>query len=59
MIGDEFTCDDCGGVFNKTRSEEDVREEFEGVFEEYIDLPDEDLAIVCDDCWKKYQTTLN
>lgn len=48
-LGDPFTCDNCGGTFNKAWSDEEATAEAEGLF------PAEDLeegmGVVCDDCF--------
>ena len=45
-----FTCADCGGTFEKGRSDEDALAESAARFGE---LPIDELAVVCGDCLPK------
>lgn len=44
-----FTCADCGGVFDMAWSDEEARAESK---EQWGDIPSDDLAVVCDDCYQ-------
>lgn len=44
-----FTCARCGQTFGKTRTDDECREEMESHFGF---VPDEDIAIICDDCFQ-------
>jgi hypothetical protein len=46
----EFTCAECGETYGRQRTEEEALEEKDALFP---DVPIEDCAIVCDDCFKK------
>lgn len=50
MKADEYQCAMCGGVFTKGWSEQEARAETQ---QYWPDTPQEDLAVVCDDCWQK------
>lgn len=53
----EFTCEKCGGTFEKNAPDDKCREEADINFGK--DTMDE-MAIVCDDCFRKYyQPTFN
>jgi hypothetical protein len=45
----EFTCAECDGTFDKAWSDEEAMEENRRLFGE----PDDDLVVICDDCFKK------
>lgn len=56
MKENEYECAICHGIFAKSRSDEEALEETKNVFgkdysQENID--NGDLAVICDDCWKK------
>jgi hypothetical protein len=45
-----YTCGECGGTYEKTRSDEEALAETATLFAgEYAS--EDDLAMVCDDCW--------
>lgn len=46
----EYRCDHCGGVYEKTRPEDEVLEEERELFGE--NCAPEDRAIICEDCWQ-------
>lgn len=47
----QFKCEMCGGIFDKERSDEETQAEAQELWN--IDkLPEEEQAIVCDDCFK-------
>lgn len=60
MKDSEYKCSSCGGVFEKSRPDEEALEESVETFGE---MKQENLAIVCDDCYnnfmKQYSTMLN
>jgi hypothetical protein len=47
---DDFTCALCGETFARGWSEEEAAEESRLLFG---DLPPDDLAVVCDDCFAR------
>ena len=51
---EKYTCDHCGGTFNKTRdetwSDEKAMKEYRERFPD--EPPDEPLSVICDDCYK-------
>ncbi len=47
--GDTFKCDACGGIFESAWSDEEATEEAK----EQGFLDGQELAIVCDNCFKK------
>ena len=55
MSGATYTCEACGGTFEKTRSEAEVMAEARSIFS-----PAElaEPATVCDDCWKAIEPHL-
>lgn len=48
-MGKEFKCEHCGGTFETTWSEEEADEEMKQMFG---DVPKEEQAVICDDCYK-------
>ena len=51
----EYQCADCGGIFEKGRSDEEAKNEAKelfGIEDEDIEQGN-DVAIICDDCFKK------
>lgn len=50
MKADEYQCDMCGGVYTKRWSEQEARAETQSY---WPGTPQEELAVVCDDCWQK------
>src|SRR5450755_3189041 len=50
MTENEYQCAMCGGVFTKGWSEQEARAETQSY---WPDTPQEDLAVICDDCWQK------
>lgn len=46
---DTYKCSACGGTFEKGWSDEEAKKELADKF----DVPVEECAIVCDDCYKK------
>lgn len=48
--GDEYTCAECGGVFEAVRPHGEAIAEAEEIFGDVIKT--EETSIVCDDCWK-------
>lgn len=51
MSDDTFTCDMCGGTFNKGRTDEEADAEAAAIFGDAP--PPEGRSIVCEDCWIK------
>jgi|GEM_PF-6420320 len=50
-MSDTYTCYACGGVFKKGWSDEEATAEREQDFPNHTD---EEMELVCDDCYKKY-----
>ena len=51
----EYQCADCGGIFEKGRSDEEAKNEAKelfGIEDEDIEQGN-DVAVICDDCFKK------
>lgn len=48
--GSTFTCAKCAGIFEATRSDEEALAESHQIFGE---MAREDLAIVCESCWRE------
>jgi hypothetical protein len=48
-MAETYKCAMCGNVCEKTVSDEDALAECEAIFG---DVSEEELAIVCDDCWQ-------
>ena len=46
----EYRCDMCGKTYGKEISDKEAVSEKEELFG---DMPMDDMAIVCDDCWNK------
>jgi nitrate/TMAO reductase-like tetraheme cytochrome c subunit len=51
-VSDTFTCDACHRTFPKDISDEEAMAEATAIFGE---IPPEERAVVCDDCWKALQ----
>lgn len=49
---DQFKCSACGGVFDKTRSDEEAMADAEQVFGEELHAGGLPPAVVCDDCYR-------
>lgn len=47
--GDEYTCNLCGETYTATIDADEADQEYE----EYFGEPQDDDAVICDDCWKK------
>lgn len=47
----DFTCAECGGTFPKARSDDEAMAEYE-TRDVLTPLEGDDLAVVCDDCFK-------
>jgi hypothetical protein len=54
--GDEYTCALCRETFFKGVSDKQALEETRSHFG---DVPEEELAVVCDDCWQKIHPQRN
>lgn len=52
MKANEYRCECCGGVFEATLTDEQVRNEAVANFGPEVMLPGEGV-LVCDDCYKK------
>ena len=50
MKKNEYKCDMCKDIFKETWSNEEALEEMKDIFGT---VPEEERAIVCDDCYKK------
>ena len=49
VMGDDYTCEACGGTFAKGWSDAEAREESARLFP-----GEDDMAIVCDDCFQRF-----
>jgi hypothetical protein len=52
MKADEYQCAMCGGIYTKGWSEQEARAETQ---QYWPDTPQEELAVICDDCWQGVQ----
>lgn len=59
MSGGSYKCEHCGGTFpyDPEWSDEDAMDE--RATNGWGHVPDEDMAIVCDDCYKKMMAPRN
>lgn len=44
-----YTCEECGETFEAEWSDEEAQAEARALFP---GVPQEDMAVVCDDCWQ-------
>lgn len=51
MIGEQFTCEACGGSFTKARSDEECWDEALDMFPA-AQIKNDGVGTVCDDCYK-------
>lgn len=51
-IGESYTCDRCGGAFEKARSDEDAMAEANSLWTPET-MADEQ-AVICDDCFQEF-----
>lgn len=56
MKDNEFKCGSCGGIFEMAWSEKESKKEAEKNWGEKADI--ENMAIICDDCYKILMPTL-
>lgn len=49
-MSNQFTCADCGETFDKGRSDEEALKESKEIWGE---IPQEDMEIICEDCYQK------
>lgn len=47
----EYTCNSCGETYEKIRSDEECWKEFHEIMPEAVN---DDIAILCDDCWLEF-----
>jgi hypothetical protein len=52
MTGDTFTCEVCGGTFDKGRSDEEAMAEMRATWQPHEG--DDDLGTVCDPCFDRF-----
>jgi hypothetical protein len=52
-MAESYTCQSCGGVFEKTRSDEDAMREANALFSPN-ELASEGVALVCHECWEEF-----
>jgi hypothetical protein len=52
----DFTCDKCNEAFYKGWSDEEAMKEFE---EAPWNVPDDEIGVICDDCFKEFQIWFN
>lgn len=50
-VSEIYKCDNCGGVFDKERSDEEAWEEARKEFGEMANAPH---STVCDDCYREF-----
>jgi hypothetical protein len=50
LMGNTFTCANCGGTFEKGRTDEEAMTESKSLFG---DISDNEIEVVCDDCFEK------
>ncbi len=50
MKTDEYQCELCNKTYKKGWTDEEAIKESQEIFGEYSQ---EDLAVICDDCWQK------
>ena len=59
MKDNEYKCYVCNGIFEKEWSDEEAIKECEDNFgKEITNVKDDDLAIICDDCYQKIMPQL-
>lgn len=51
-IGEPYTCDHCGGSFEKVRSDEEAMAEAESLWTP--ETMADDQAIICDPCFREF-----
>lgn len=49
-MSDTYTCEQCGGTFEKGWSDEESAAEAQSI---WGDLSTEDVALICEDCWQQ------
>jgi hypothetical protein len=59
IMPDTFQCEECGGIFNKSLSEEEAEAEAKVIFGVDNASTAEGMAIVCDDCFGAIMTSLS
>ena len=47
----QYRCAQCGGIFDKGWTDEEARAEQED--NGWLEIPDDFMAVVCDDCYKE------
>ena len=57
-MADEFTCDVCGGTFEKGWPDEEAEKEYAGSFNELTAGEKEDRAELCEDCYRVFMGDL-
>jgi len=55
--GNEFNCGQCGDTFIKTVSDEQAQAERR--MNGWGDVPDDDLVLICDDCYNIVMEQMN
>ena len=55
-IGEPYTCERCGGAFEKTRSDEEAIAEARSLWKPGTDadIDREEQAIICDPCFREF-----
>jgi len=56
MRDNEYQCAQCGGAFEKGRSDEEAMEETHNNFG---NIPQEECTVICGDCYKKFMENFN
>lgn len=52
-MSDTYTCAECGRTFVKTWTDEEALAEMAEMVENFGDVPPEERATVCDDCYEE------
>lgn len=55
---DEYKCDICGGIFKQVMTDAEAIEQFHREFKD-VPVAPENLAVVCDECYKKLRSSMN
>jgi len=56
---EKYICENCGGEFNKACSDEEANKEAEELFGVKEASNNENMGIVCDDCFEELMTNFN
>ena len=59
MIGDTFICAGCGKTFQKVKTDKEADTEAKKLFGVDNASEREDMAVICDDCFKEYMKMIS